>query len=159
MNFGTLSSVQCIRTSLSGIEKFNYLQSKLGDEARRALAGLAMSHENYAVAVSILRERFGNTQDVVDMHYKELLEVQPPTLKVESLRTFLDRVEKHLCSLEVLGESVNQRVFVSMIRSKLPEEAFQCSETLSLTTSNKDTHTAVELLTFLFNAQFHKQAS
>jgi len=143
VNFGTLSSVQCIRTSLSGIEKFNYLQSKLGDEARRAIAGLAMSHENYAVAVSILRERFGNTQDVVDMHYKELLEVQPPTLKVESLRTFLDRVEKHLRSLEVLGESVNQRVFVSMIRSKLPEEAFQCSETLSLTTSNKDTHSCL----------------
>jgi len=89
------------------------------------IAGLAMSNDNYAIAVSILRERFENIQEVVDMHYKELLEVQPPTMKVESLRTFIDRVEKYLRSLEVLGESVNQRVFVSMIRAKLPEEVLR----------------------------------
>lgn len=37
------------------------------------------------------------------------------------MREFLDVIEKHLCSLEKLGECVNQRIFVSMIRSKLPE--------------------------------------
>ena len=49
-----------------------------------------MSNENYAVAVSIIRDIFGNKQDVVDIHYKELLEDQPPTLEVESLRTVLN---------------------------------------------------------------------
>lgn len=112
-------------TSLSNIERFNYLHSKLEGEAKRAVAGIALSNENYRVAVSILMERFGNKQEVVDIHYKELVNVQSPTVKVENLRKFLDTIEKHLRSLEMLGESVDQKVFVSLIRSKLPEEVLR----------------------------------
>lgn len=35
--------------SLSNIEKFNYLHSKLEGEAKQAIAGLALSNENYSV--------------------------------------------------------------------------------------------------------------
>lgn len=69
-----------------------------------------------------MRERYGNKQEVVDLHYKELVNIHPPSTRVESLRAFIDKIEKHLCSLEKLGESVDQRIFVSVIRSKLPEE-------------------------------------
>ncbi|KAH3809769.1 hypothetical protein DPMN_138148 [Dreissena polymorpha] len=49
-----------------------------------------------------------------------MLSIQAPSYKVESLRSFMDNIEKHLRSLEVLGENVNQNLFVSMI-TKLPE--------------------------------------
>lgn len=67
-------------------------------------------------------DRFGNKQEVVDIHYKELVNFQAPTTKVESLRTLLNTVEKHLRSLKMLGESINLRIFVSMTRAKLPEK-------------------------------------
>ncbi|XP_060565357.1 uncharacterized protein LOC132724504 [Ruditapes philippinarum] len=77
-------------TKLSNIEKFNYLLSKLSGEAKRALAGLARTNDNYSIAVGILRERYGNKQEIIDLHYKEMVNVHSPTTKVESLRFFLD---------------------------------------------------------------------
>lgn len=106
---------------LSDIEKFSYLQSKIGGDAKRAIAGLARSGANYKVAVKLLQERFGKTQEIIDIHYKEMLSIQAPSYKVESLRSFMDTIEKHLRSLEVLGENVNQLLFVSMITTKIPE--------------------------------------
>ena len=44
-------------------------------EARSAIAGLALSDENYPVAVDILKRRFGNPQEIVDMHYNQLREM------------------------------------------------------------------------------------
>jgi len=37
-----------------------------------------------------------------------MMNLQAPTHQFESLRTFMDQIEKHLRSLEVLGENVNQ---------------------------------------------------
>ena len=107
---------------LSNIEKFNYLKSKLTGEAHRAILGLTLSNENYGVAIDILKERFGNEQVIIDLHYSQLINLSPASNKTSSLRSLLDQVEKHLRSLEVLKQNVNQDVFVSMIRSKLPED-------------------------------------
>ncbi len=107
--------------NLSGIEKMNYLNSKLTGEAKRAISGLALSNENYTVAVKILKERFGKVQEVVDLHYSRMININPPRDTTESLRSFLDEIERHLRSLEVLKQDVNQDVFVSMVKSKLPQ--------------------------------------
>jgi len=48
------------------------------------------------------------------------MNLQAPTHQFESLRTFMHQIEKHLRSLEVLGENVNQNMVVPMITSKLP---------------------------------------
>ena len=53
------------------------------------------------------------------------MNIQPPTSKVESLRVFLDLIERHLRSLEVMGENINQHVFVSMIKAKLTEDVLR----------------------------------
>ena len=116
-------SYQCAvhnNKGLSNVEKFNYLRSKLLGEARGSIAGLALSNDNYEVAIEILQKRFGNTQEIVDKHYNQLINMQTATNKVSSLRSFLDKVERHIRCLEVLKQNVDQDVFVSMIRSKLP---------------------------------------
>ncbi|KAH3887837.1 hypothetical protein DPMN_011859 [Dreissena polymorpha] len=50
-----------------------------------------------------------------------MLSIQAPSYKAESLRSFMNNIERHLRSLEVLGENVNQHLYVSMITTKLPE--------------------------------------
>ncbi len=107
---------------LSPIDKFNYLKGKLSGEARSAIAGLSLSNENYSVAIGLLKERFGDRQDIVDIHYKKLMNLFPARNTTDSLRAFTDQIERHLRSLEVLGENLDQQVFVSMIRSKIPSD-------------------------------------
>ncbi|XP_060591141.1 uncharacterized protein LOC132746060 [Ruditapes philippinarum] len=108
--------------NLSPVDKFNYLKGKLVGEARGAIAGLTLSNENYGIAITIIKERFGDKQDIIDLHYKGLVNVASSKDTTESLRLFYDKIQKHLRSLEVMHESLEQQVFVSIIRSKLPSE-------------------------------------
>lgn len=104
---------------LSSIEKFNYLKSKISGEAPRAISGLSVSNVNYQVAFDILKERFGDSQEVTDLHYHKMINLPLASNNTCSLRCFLDYMERHLCCLEVLKQNVNQD---SMIRVKLPQE-------------------------------------
>ncbi|XP_053395603.1 uncharacterized protein LOC128555859 [Mercenaria mercenaria] len=110
------------KEGLSGIDTFNCLKSKLTGEARIAIAGLSLSNENYEIAIRTLQERFGDSPEVIDLHYKTLLDIVPARNSTESLRHFLDKSEKRLRSLEDLKQDTNQEVFVSMIRRKLPSD-------------------------------------
>lgn len=111
--------------SLSNIDKFNYLRSKLTGEARGAIAGLSLSNENYAIAIEILKDRFGNVQEIIDVHYNKMINLQSASDSVDSLRHLTDSVDKHLRSLEVLGQNISQDVFVSVIKSKLPRNVIR----------------------------------
>ena len=37
------------------------------------MSGLALSNENYDIAITVLKERFGNNKEVVDLHYSEMI--------------------------------------------------------------------------------------
>jgi hypothetical protein len=62
---------------LTDLERFNFLNTKLFCEVKFAIiAGLALSNENYKVykvAVDIVLKRCGNPQEIIDVHYNELI--------------------------------------------------------------------------------------
>ena len=72
---------------LSKIEKFDYLRSRSTGPPYVAIFGLSLSNENYNVATTILRDRFGDTQSVINKHcgfYKytySLLRMTPQACK------------------------------------------------------------------------------
>ncbi len=73
----------------------NYLKGKLTGEARSVISGLALSNDNYAVAVKLLRERFGNVQEVIGIRlfeHDEISNLHMRILKVcdHSLMTWKD---------------------------------------------------------------------
>ena len=107
---------------MSKIEKSSYFRSKLSSEASRAVSALALSNENDDVAVTVLEGRFGNNQEVIDLHYNEMISLQPANNNTYSLRFFLDKTQSHLRSLEVLEQDINQDVFVCMLKVKLPQK-------------------------------------
>ena len=55
-------------TSLSNIDKFNYLSSLLKSSAADAISGLAITSNNYEEAISVLKRRFGNKQLIISKH-------------------------------------------------------------------------------------------
>ena len=96
-----------------------------------AILGLSLSNENYEVAVSILKDRFGKKQDLVDIHYMQMINLPPATTRTSSLRSLLNNIEKHIRWLAVLKQNVEQDIVVAMIRAKLPEEVLVQLEMLN----------------------------
>ena len=67
----------------------------------------------------MLHERYGKKHIMVDAHYSQLRDI-PSTTHYNKLRQTFDLIEKHLRSLEALGEDIQNNMIVSLIKSKLP---------------------------------------
>ena len=86
-------------------EKFTYLRSYLTGAAARAVAGLAMTDDNYDAAIQLLQNRFGRIDIVVSAHMSKLLNLTPvrKSSDVAALRQLYDECEIQIRSLESLG--------------------------------------------------------
>ena len=93
--------------SLTNVQKFNYLKAQLQDEALESITGFALSNANYDEAVSVLIERFGQTDKIINAYMQALLEIPQPRSQLASLRKFYDKMEGYVKGLEVeaLGQS------------------------------------------------------
>ena len=109
------------RAEYAAVDKLNFLRSKLTGEALEAVAGYQLSNENYPIVIDVLKKRFGNKQLIIDAHYRGLSHLPPASNHAERLRQCYDAIERHLRSLEALGEDVNHRHFVALISEKLPQ--------------------------------------
>ena len=109
-------------SSISDIEKLNYLMSKLTGEAQQSVSGIYLSNENYFVVVDLSKERYGDAQTVINTHYVELINLKPVPNTAKGLRSLYDHIEKHLRNLEALEQNVDQDIFIAMITSKIPKE-------------------------------------
>ena len=103
------------------VDKFNYLKSKLKGDALEAISGYQLSNDNYPVVIDVLKKRFGNQQLIIDAHYHSLSRLPPASNQIVKLRHCYDNIERHLRSLEAIGENVNHRHFIALILDKLPQ--------------------------------------
>ena len=109
-------------TRLQNIEKFTHLRSKLCGDALVCISGLQLSNENYQIAVDLLRKRFGDLQTVIDAHYSGLSHLPRSSFQVHQLRQTYDSMENHIRSLQAIGENIENRQLVSVIKEKMPFE-------------------------------------
>ena len=100
------------KETLSGAEKMYYLKNNLTGEARKAVEGLILSNNNYNKTVSILKERFGDSQNLINSFYTELINLVPATSCSKSLRSLYDSIEKNLLSLEALKQDISQDILL-----------------------------------------------
>ena len=110
---------------LSSVDKFNYLHALLEGQAAQAIQGLTLSESNYQVAVEILHERFGKTQQIISAHMDELLKLPTCTWdKPGQLRIIYDKIKINVRGLERLGVKAEQygSFLIPVIMSRLPAE-------------------------------------
>ena len=102
--------------TLSGIDKFNYLNSLLESEAADAISGLTLTAADYEEAVTTLKWRFGNKQLIVNQHMD--------LLHLAGLRHLFDVVESNVKGLRALGipSDTYGGLLSSILMSKLPPE-------------------------------------
>ena len=91
--------------SLNDIEKLNYLRTYLEGPAAATIAGLALTKENYATAVELLRDRYGNKQMIISSHMDSMLKIPRvvSALGIEQVRMVYDKIEINVRSLQALG--------------------------------------------------------
>ena len=115
-----------LNDTLAEVDKFNYLRSLLVGPALSAIAGLSVTKENYAVAIELVANRFGQKHVVISSHMDSLMKI--PMVgdmdDARGLRQVYDRVESNLRSLKSLGVGSESYgcLLVPVILSRLPEE-------------------------------------
>ena len=90
---------------LSDIDKFSYLKTLLTSAAAACISGLALTRDNYAKAIELLRERFGNKQLLINAYMESLTKL--PRAKsmnqVIELRNIYDQLESTVRNLKTLN--------------------------------------------------------
>ena len=89
-------------SSLSDIDRFNYLHSLLEHTAFEAISGLTLTSPNYHEVIDILKKRFRNVQQIISRHMNILLNVEVVTShrNLKGLRLLYDLIESHVQSLK-----------------------------------------------------------
>jgi len=91
-------------SSISDVQKFNYLRAQLRDGADRVIARLPLTSANYAKSIQLLKERFAQPHKIINAHMEALLILPSPTDHLTSLRLFYNSVETHIRGLESPGK-------------------------------------------------------
>lgn len=111
---------------LSTIDKFNYLRSLLEKSAAESISGLTLTADNYKEAVSILKRRFGNKQQIISKHMDALLHLEAVSSQnnLKGLRHLYDLVETQVRGLKSLGVESNSygSLLSSVLIQKIPPE-------------------------------------
>ena len=115
--------------NLSGVDKFNYLCSRLEGDALEVIGGMTLTNVNYDKAKDILKERYGRQDVIVNAHYKSLVNLTMSSLTTSALCHAYDVIEKHLRSLEAINQDVESPLLITMLLSKFPKQVLtQISE-------------------------------
>ena len=92
---------------MPAVQKLSYLLSCLKGDARSALAGISCTAENYAVAVKILTDRFGDPSFLIGLYADRLVNLSPAKgSDLSSFRALIDGFEAALREIRGLIKEV-----------------------------------------------------
>ena len=107
----------------SEIDKFTYLKSLLSVSAFETIPGLTLTRDNYAEAIKLLQNRYGNHQVLINAYMDKFvqLEVITKSSDITRLRKVCNQVETGIRNLktDVHPESYGS-LLVPVLNTKLP---------------------------------------
>ena len=108
--------------NLTDVQKFSYLKNQLVGEAARTIDGFALTNINYARAIDLLKERYGQRHKIVHATMQTLIQLPAPSNTLHSLRKFYDDMETKIRALESLGkpQEAYGDVLLPIVLNKLP---------------------------------------
>jgi len=95
------------KQNISKVSKFSYLQSVLRGSALVAISGITLSNDNYDLAVALLKEKFGNTDSIVEALYSKLQHLPTVPNRFSDIKIAHENIERILRQLEAQGEIMN----------------------------------------------------
>ena len=114
----TINKNECIST----VDKFKYLLSSLEGEAKETLTGFKITEAHYTEAIKHLKERYENTEYIIHQYYSALSTLPKSSSDILTLRKTYNFIESQIRSLSSMGENIESKHLVAIIKSKLPDE-------------------------------------
>ena len=113
-------------SSLSDIDRFNYLKRYLKGQASDTISGLTLSSEHYNDAIQLLKSRFGNPQVLISAHVESLLKASRIKNKedIKGLRKLYNDIESCIRNLKTLNLDITGYgcVLIPILKAKLPDD-------------------------------------
>ena len=112
--------------SLNPVDKFSYLKGLLTPEANECITGLSLTDDNYIEAVTLLKERYGNKQVLINAIMDSFVKL--PTIHsknhVKELHALYYQVEITIRNLKSLDVEIDTygSLLVPILTEKLPNE-------------------------------------
>jgi len=100
----------------------NYLRAQLEGDAADVISSLSLTNANYEQSMKLLKERYGQNEVIINVHYTSLMDLPVSSSQTSALRKNYDLAEKHPRSLEALGENIKSKMLVSLIMAKVPKD-------------------------------------
>ena len=114
-----------VRDDLEKTTKFIYLVQSLEGEPKEMISGLAITDDNYTVALYILRDRYANESKQTNVLMQKFHAMSTPKHNAKDLRVFLTEYRKIKHQLtRVLNFQASELVIKSIVVSKLPFQTF-----------------------------------
>ena len=113
-------------SDLDDVQRFTYLRRYLQGPALQAVNGFALTNTNYTEAFKILKDRFGNVQQIVSSYLKSLATL--PNISSDSnlteIRKFYDEIELDVRCFDSLNVKLDSysALFLPIIMGKLPPQ-------------------------------------
>ena len=89
------------------------------------IAGLALTKDNYKVAVDLLRERYGNKKVIISSHMESLLKLPRVNFvsDIKRVRMVYDQIEIKIRSLQALGIKAESygNLLIPVVMEKIPK--------------------------------------
>ena len=109
------------KQNIAKVSKFSYLKGALRGTAFTAISGIALTNDNYDVAVTLLKQKFGRPDSIVEMLYAKLQHLPTSSPRFGDIKRTHENIERILRQLESQGENVNgQKILIHQILSKFP---------------------------------------
>ena len=107
------------RRDLTDIQKFTYLKGQLVGEPSRLISGFNLEGANYQSAVQLLRDTYGQTDQIKADHITSFYHLTKPQYNVLDLKKFHAEFECALKSIKALNVTMDE-LCVVMLFDKLP---------------------------------------
>lgn len=108
--------------SLSNIEKFSYLKSRLRGEPLKIIEGVSVCGDTYLSTLDLLIERYDNQYLLTNSHLKALFELSAvSTNNISALRNLIIETKQHLRSIQSLKVPIENwdPIIIFMLTQKL----------------------------------------
>jgi hypothetical protein len=110
------------RKDIDPVEKFKFLRGYLKGPPLTLAEGYTLTNDSYENVVSVLKERYGDTEVAIFFHFDSMLALPVAGNSVSELQQVCDECEMHVRSLSQLGlaEDTFGRVFSLIMLTKMP---------------------------------------
>ena len=97
--------------NIAMVSKFSYLKGALRGAAFTAISGIVLTNDNYNVAVTLLKQKLGRPDSIIEMLYVKLQHLSTSSLRYNNIKRTHENIERILQQLESQGENVNSQNF------------------------------------------------